>query len=29
MRDKDFKEIWENKGRDIKFLENKQYKLVS
>ena len=29
MRDRDFKKIWENKGGDIKFLENKQYKLVS
>jgi len=27
MRDKDFKEIWENKG-DLKLLDNKRYKIT-
>jgi len=27
MRDKDFKEIWKNRGGDLKLLENKMYKL--
>lgn len=28
MRDKDFKEIWENKDGDLKLLENKMYKVL-
>jgi len=28
IRDKDFKEIWRNKGNDLRFLENKTYKLI-
>ena len=27
MRDKDFREIWENKGGELRLLENKMYKL--
>ncbi len=29
MRDEDFKEIWKNRGGDLKNLENKRYVLLA